>query len=401
MDSKLREQFPVFAKNPELVYLDSAATTHKPQSVINALHQFYAEENGTVHRAVYRGAALASARYERARETVQRFLNAAHVDEIVFTRGTTDALNLVALSWGRSQLKKGDEIVVPEGEHHSNLVPWQMLAEVTGAKIVWVPMMPDGSADVASHITPRTKLVAVAHVSNVTGVVQPIRDIVQRAHAVGAVVVVDGAQSASHLTVDVQALGADFYAFSGHKCYGPTGIGVLYGRRELLAAMPPVEGGGDMIERVTLERTTYAPPPLRFEAGTPMIGGVIGLAAALEFVESVGREQIVAHEAKLGSALRRSLQSLEGVRLLGTANPHAPMATFVVQGVHPLDLATLLDVQGFAVRSGHLCAQPAMRKFGVEAAARASVGVYNTLEDVERFIAALQRVAAKLVKKNL
>lgn len=396
MDSKLREQFPIFAKCPELVYLDSAATTHKPQRVINALHQFYAEENATVHRAVYRGAALASARYERSRETVQHFLNAANVDEIVFTRGTTDALNLVALSWGRSQLKKGDEIVVSEGEHHSNLVPWQMLAEHTGAKIVWVPMAFDGSADVAGHITPRTRLVAVAHVSNVTGVVQPIRKIAERAHAVGAVVVVDGAQSASHLSVDVQALDADFYAFSSHKCYGPTGIGVLYGRRELFAVMPPVEGGGDMIERVTLERTTYAPPPLRFEAGTPMIGGVIGLAAALEFVESIGRDAIAVLEAKLGAALRRGLERLEGVRLLGTANSHAPIATFVVEGTHPLDLATFLDVQGFAVRSGHLCAQPALRNFGVEAALRASVGVYNTLEDVERFLAALQSVIRKL-----
>ncbi len=396
MDSTLRKNFPIFDKNPHYVYLDSAATTHKPRSVIEALSRFYGEENATVHRAVYRGAVIASERYARARETVQRFLRAAHTDEIVFTRGTTASLNLVALSWGRTHLGPGDEIVVPEMEHHSNLVPWQMLAEHTGATIRWVPMEPGGTADVVGYITERTKLVALAHVSNVTGTVHPIRSVADKAHAVGAVVVVDGAQGPSHIPVDVQALGADFYAFSGHKCYGPTGIGILYGKRALLAAMPPIEGGGDMIEHVTLEKTTYAAPPLRFEAGTPIIGSAIGLAAALEFIESIGREKIAAFEAGLGGRLREGLQSVEGLRILGTAPKHAALATFVVDGVHPLDLATLLDLSGFAIRSGHLCAQPCLKKFGVEAAVRASLGVYNTLEEVERFVEALRRVVRKL-----
>ncbi len=391
-----RDEFPIFAKHPELVYLDSAATTHKPRAVVDELHRFYTEEYATVHRTVYRGAVAATEKYHEARELVQRFVRAARVEEIVFTRGTTEALNLVAQSWGKTFLRPGDEIVVSEGEHHSNLVPWQMLAETTGATIRWAQLRDDGTIDF-SCIGPRTRLVAVAHVSNVTGTVHPIQDIARQAHAVGAIVVVDGAQGPSHLPVNIQALDCDFYAFSGHKCYGPTGIGVLYGKHHLLEQMPPVNGGGDMIAQVTLEKTTFALPPLRFEAGTPLIGPVIGLKPALDFIESIGIETIAAHEHKLHQALEQGLKTIDGLRFIGTAKHKAPITTFHIDGVHPLDLATLLDLSHIAIRSGHLCAQPCLRRFGLEAAARASLGIYNTMHDVERFVDAVQKVVHQLV----
>jgi len=391
-----RDEFPIFDKHPELVYLDSAATTHKPRSVIEALSRFYAEEYATVHRTVYRGAVAATEKYHETREAVRKFVGAERVEEIVFTRGTTESLNLVAQSWGKTFLRAGDEIVVSEGEHHSNLVPWQMLAESTGAVIRWAKIRDDGTIDF-SCINARTKLVAVAHVSNVTGTIHPIADIVRQAHAVGAIVVVDGAQGPSHLPVNVQALDCDFYAFSGHKCYGPTGIGILYGKHSWLEQMPPVHGGGDMIAKVTLEKTTFAAPPLRFEAGTPLIGPVIALKSALDFIESIGIETIAQHEQKLHRALEQGLKTIDGLRFIGSAKHKAPITTFTIDGIHPLDLATLLDLSHIAIRSGHLCAQPCLRRFGLETAARASLGVYNTMHDVERFIDAMHAVTKQLI----
>lgn len=386
----MRSEFPIFTKHPELIYFDSAATAHKPAPVIEAMRRFYAEDYATVHRSIYRSSLIATEQYNGARETVRRFVNAKSIDEIIFTRGTTDSINLVALSWG-SHLKPGDEILVSEMEHHSNLVPWQMLAKKSGASLRWIPMKEDGTLDLEGAIRPGVKLVAIGHISNVTGTVNPIAEIVRWAHKVGAVVVVDGAQAAPHQMIDVQALGCDFYAFSGHKCYGPTGIGVLYGKKALLDAMPPVMGGGDMIETVTLEQTTFARPPLRFEAGTPIIDGVIGLKSALEWMESIGVSKIASQEIALREHLEKNLQTVEGLRIVGTAPKKGPLCTFSIDGVHPLDLASWLDIKNIAIRSGHLCAQPTLRKFGLTAAARVSFGVYNTIEEVDRFCDVLRK----------
>jgi cysteine desulfurase/selenocysteine lyase len=386
----MRSEFPIFTKHPELIYLDSAATAHKPACVIEALRRFYAEDYATVHRSIYRSSLIATEQYNGARETVRRFVNARSADEIIFTRGTTDSINLVALSWG-SQIKSGDEILVSEMEHHSNLVPWQMLAKKTGARLRWIPMKADGVLDLEGAIRPGVKLVAIGHISNVTGTVNPIAEIVRWAHKVGAVVVVDGAQAAPHQEIDVQALDCDFYAFSGHKCYGPTGIGVLYGKKALLDNMPPAMGGGDMIETVTLEQTTFARPPLRFEAGTPIIAGVIGLKSALEWMESIGLLKIAMQETALRQHLEKNLQTIDGLRILGTAPKKGPLCTFAIDGVHPLDLASWLDIKNIAIRSGHLCAQPTLRKFGLTAAARVSFGVYNTIEEVDLFCDVLRK----------
>lgn len=391
-----RDAFPFFRSHPDLIYLDSAATTHKPDCVIEALSHFYAHEYATVHRAIYRPSLKATEKYQEARQTVASFIHAASVEEIVFTRGTTDALNLVAQSYGRSFLKPGDEILVSQMEHHSNIVPWQMVAEQTGAKLKWIPIDATGVLQWKGTITPQTRLVAVAHVSNVTGTVNPIEAISQAAHAVQAVVVVDGAQAAPHMQVDVQKLGADFYAFSGHKCYGPTGVGVLYGKKELLLKMPPIQGGGDMIEEVTFEQSTYQLPPLRFEAGTPLIGPVIALKTALDFIEEIGRPHIAAYEKALLEQATLALQKIEGLQILGTASEKGPLLTFTLEGIHPLDIATLLDLKQIAIRSGHLCAQPVLRLFGVSSVARASFGIYNTPEEVDRFAADLQSIVRQL-----
>lgn len=392
----MREKFPIFSHQPDLIYLDSAATAHKPQSVIDALSQFYAAEYATVHRAIYRPSLAATDRYNETRETVRRFLNAADASEIIFTRGTTDALNLVAASYARTFLKKGDEILISTVEHHSNIVPWQMAAEQTGAALKYIQVDERGVLLWENAISPNTKIVALAHVSNVTGTINPIGDIARAAHAAGAILVVDGAQGAPHMTIDVQKLGCDFYAFSGHKCYGPTGIGVLYGKKELLEQMPPIQGGGDMIMRVDLNKTTYAAPPLRFEAGTPLIGGVIVLKSALDFIEGIGREKIALHEDALLRHATEKLSSIPNLRILGTAPEKGPIITFHIEGVHPLDLATFLDLKHIAIRSGHLCAQPAMRAFGLESAARASFGIYNTLEEVDRFCEAVKNASESL-----
>lgn len=394
----MREQFPIFRQRPDWVYLDSAATAQKPQTVIDALSQFYASEYATVHRAVYRHSLKATEQYNETREAVRRFLNASHAEEIVFTRGTTDAINLVAMSYGRTFLKAGDEILISQMEHHSNIVPWQMAAKAIGATLRWIPLDETGALLWEGMITPRTRIIAIAHVSNVTGTINPIAEIAKAAKLHGAIVVVDGAQATPHLRVDVQQLGCDFYAFSGHKCYGPTGIGVLFGKQELLEKMPPIQGGGDMIERVELEKTTYAAPPLRFEAGTPVIGSAIALKSALQFIEKVGRERIAKHETALLRHAERLLADLPGIRILGTSPDKGPILTFHIEGVHPLDLATFLDLSNISIRSGHLCAQPLLRFFGLESASRASFAIYNTMEEVDRFAEQVRRAAKKLLK---
>jgi cysteine desulfurase/selenocysteine lyase len=393
----VRDQFPIFSKDPNLVYLDSAATAQKPRRVIDRLTRFYSDENANIHRGVYGLSAEATAMYDRARASVARFIGAALPGEVIFTRGTTEGINLVAQAWGRSTVKAGDEILVTEMEHHSNFVPWQMLAQATGAVLRMAPVTDAGELDMgamARLVTPRTRIVAVTHLSNVLGTVNPIRQIADLAHASGALVLVDGAQSVAHGAVDVQALGCDFFAFSGHKVYGPTGIGVLYGRRELLDEMPPWQGGGGMIGAVSLEGTTWADAPMKFEAGTPPIAEAIGLAEAIAFMESVGTEAIMTHEAELLALATERLAAIPGVRLIGTAANRASVISFTLEGVHPHDLGTILDEGGVAIRAGHHCAQPLMRRFGVPATARASFSVYNTPEDVEALGRGVERARA-------
>lgn len=386
----MRNKFPIFSAHPELIYLDSAATAHKPQCVIDALTRFYAEDYATVHRAIYRASLKATEQYNDTRATAARFLNAQCPEEIVFTRGTTEAINLIAQSYGATFLKSGDEVLISEMEHHSNIVPWQMIAKQTGAAVRWIPMDARGVLQWEGMITPKTKIVSLAHISNVTGTINPIAEICRAAHTVGAKMVVDGAQAAPHLPIDVQALNCDFYAFSGHKCYGPTGIGVLYGKKELLEVMPPIQGGGDMIERVDLAGTTYQMPPLRFEAGTPLIAEVIALKAALEFIEENRKADTL-----LSYAAAR-LEEIPGLKILGAAPQKGPIITFHIEGIHPLDLATLLDLKNIAIRSGHLCAQPLLRKFGLTAAARVSFGIYNTEEEIDLFADVLTEISASL-----
>lgn len=385
----MRDEFPIFQAHPEYIYLDSAATAQKPRCVIDSLTKFYAEDYATVHRAIYQRAVRASEQYHETRLVAARFLN-AQPDEIVFTRGTTDAINLVAASWGRTFLKPGDEILISEMEHHSNFVPWQIVAKQTGAILRLIPIDERGVLQWKGWITPRTKIVALAHVSNVTGTINPIAEIGLAAHAVGAKFLVDGAQAAPHIKIDVKDLNCDFYAFSGHKCYGPTGVGVLYGKRELLEAMPPIQGGGDMIEHVEVDHTTYQAPPLRFEAGTPIIGSVIALKAALEFVEQHRQPDLLLPLAT------EQLLKIPNLKIIGTAPEKGPIITFHIEGIHPLDLATLLDGENIAIRSGHLCAQPLLRKFGLTSAARASFGIYNTIEEVDLFVDAITSVLAKI-----
>ncbi len=385
----LREEFPIFSHQPELIFLDNAATSHKPRSVIEALSHFYAAEYATVHRTVYRSSLGASEKYRAAREAACRFLHAKQAEEIVFTRGTTDALNLVAASFAPTILRPGDEILVSHMEHHSNLVPWQMAAQKTGATLRFIPIDERGVLLWEGQIGAKTKIVALAHISNVTGTKNPIHAIARAAHKAGAVFVVDGAQAPSHIPVDVQEIDCDFYAFSGHKCYGRTGIGILYGKKEWLEAMPPLQGGGDMIARVDFASSTYAAPPLRFEAGTPLIGAAIVLKTALDFITDVGFEAIQAHEEFLLSYAMEKMKRVEGLKILGQAPEKGPILTFTLEGIHPLDLATFLDVKNIAIRSGHLCAQPLLRFFGVDAAARASFALYNTQEEIDLFCEAL------------
>ncbi|HEX2187747.1 MAG TPA: cysteine desulfurase [Longimicrobiaceae bacterium] len=395
---RVRAEFPILDQEVNghpLVYLDNAASTQKPLAVIDAISRFYRRDNANVHRGLHELSNRATEAYEGARVRVARFLGIADEAELVWTRGTTEALNLVAWAWGTASLRAGDEILLTVLEHHSNLVPWQLLAGRTGARLRFIPIDGEGRLDLSSLddlLTERTKLVSVGHVSNALGTVNPVREIAARARALGALVVVDGAQSAPHLPVDVPSLGADLYAFSGHKMCGPTGIGGLWGRREVLEAMPPFHGGGDMIDVVELERCTYAPLPNRFEAGTPNIAGAVGMGAAVDFLAGVGREAILAHErALLAYALER-MAGVPDLRVYGPRDPaeRSGVVSFTLADVHPHDLATILDAQGVAIRAGHHCAQPLMRCLGVSSTARASFYLYNTRADVDRLVDALQ-----------
>jgi|TARA_R100000501_G_scaffold5804_1_gene12875 cysteine desulfurase/selenocysteine lyase len=387
-----RADFPGLA--PGWSYLDSAATAQKPGVVIDAITRAYGEEYATVHRGVYARSATMTERYEAARERVARFINAPQASECVFVRGATEAINLVAYSWGSANVGRGDRILISALEHHSNIVPWQLLAERVGAHIDVAPLTADRRIDadaLADLVTERTKIVAVTHVSNVLGGITDLKPIADAAHAVGAKLLVDGCQAAPRLPVDVQALDADFYTFSGHKLYGPTGIGVLWARGDILQAMPPYQGGGSMIEEVTFEGSTFAPPPGRFEAGTPHIVGAVGLHAAIDYVDSIGLDVIDAHERSL------ALQAREALRAINSLTLHGPddgtgIVSFTMQGVHPHDIATILDEEQVAIRAGHHCCQPLMRVLGVPATARASFGIYSGPEDVEKLVAGLERV---------
>jgi cysteine desulfurase/selenocysteine lyase len=393
----LRKDFPILAgtmRGRPLVYLDSAATAQKPRAVIDAMDRFYSHDYASVHRGVYQLAERATLAYEDARVRVARFLRARDPREVVFVRGATEAINLVAASFGRAHVGPGDEIVVTEMEHHSNIVPWQLLCEERGARLVVAPIDDRGVLRIdalAERLSPRTRIVALAHVSNVLGTVNPVREVADLAHARGAVLVVDGAQAAPHLAVDVQRLGCDFYVFSGHKLYGPTGIGVLWGRAEILEAMPPWQSGGSMIASVHFEKTRFAGVPQRFEAGTPHAAGAIGLAAAIDYLEAIGLDRVAARDAQLLALAHERLGRLAGLRILGEAPHKLAVVSFVLDRVHPHDVATILDQEGIAVRAGHHCAQPLMERFGVPATARASFGIYNTEQEIDALARGLER----------
>ncbi len=395
--ARVREDFPLLAREVHgrpLAYLDNAATTQKPRSVLDAVSGCCRDYYANVGRGIHTLSVEATEARERARGTVQRFLHAESPDEVVFVRGTTEAINLVAQSYGR-RFAPGDEVIVTALEHHSNLVPWQMLRDERGVTLRVVPVDDRGELrldELERLLSGRTRLVAVAHVSNALGTLNPVREIVDLAHRRGAVVLVDGAQGAPHLGVDVRRLGCDFYAFSGHKVYGPSGIGVLWGRAPLLAGMPPVQGGGGMVLSVTLEETLYAPPPHRFEAGTPSIEGAIGLGAALDYLMALGLPAVARWEQELLRYATGRLEEVPGLRILGTAPAKAALISFVLDGVHPHDVATILDCEGVAVRAGHHCAQPVHQRFGVAASTRASFGLYNTLGEVDALAAGLRRV---------
>ncbi len=394
----LRGQFPILQRQVNgrpLVYLDSAASAQMPLPVLAAVDHYHRELHSNVHRGVHTLSQQATAAFEGSREKVRAFINARSVREIVFVRGTTEAINLVAQSWGRQNLRAGDEILITHLEHHANIVPWQLLCQTAGARLVAAPLNARGEVELEALqklISARTRLIAVAHVSNALGTVLPVRDIVQLAHARGIPVLLDGAQAIAHEAVDVQALDCDFYAFSGHKLYGPTGIGVLYAREALLRQMPPWQAGGDMILTVSIDRSTWNDLPWKFEAGTPNISGAIGLGAAIDFVESVGRPVIAAHERALAVRASAQLQELPGLRLIGTAQHKAAVVSFTMDGIHPHDIGTILDTEAVAIRTGHHCAMPVMEYYNLPATARASFGCYNSASDVERLIAAVARV---------
>ncbi len=395
---RIRADFPILQIRPRgrpLVYLDSAATSQKPRQVIDALRRYYEEENGNIHRGVHYLSELATLRYDETREATRRFLNAESVNEVVFTRNTTEGINLVASSFGQAFVRAGDEIVVSLMEHHSNIVPWQLLCERSGAVLRAVPVTDTGELDLGafeSLLGPRTRLVALTWVSNSLGTVNPVERIVAIAHARGIPVLLDGAQAAPHLAIDVRAVGCDFLAFSGHKMLGPTGVGVLYARGDWFDRLPPYQGGGDMIDTVTIEKTTYAKAPSRFEAGTPDIGSVVAFRAAIEYLERTGLDAIQRHEHALVAEATAQVGALPGVRLVGTAPGKAGVLSFTMEGVHPHDIATILDQHGIAIRAGHHCTQPLMQRFGCGATARASFYLYNTMDEVNALVAGLHRV---------
>ncbi|MFZ0980493.1 MAG: cysteine desulfurase [Candidatus Acidiferrales bacterium] len=395
---RVRADFPILAQKVHgkpLVYLDNAATSQKPRAVIDAISGYYEGTNANIHRAVHHLSERATEVYEAARETAQNFINAPSLSEIIFVRGTTEGINLVAQTYGRAQIHAGDEVVVTDMEHHSDIVPWQLLCEDRGAKLRVVPINDRGELileEYAKLLGPKTKLVCVTHVSNALGTINPVRQIVEMAHSHGIPVLVDGAQAVPHLKVDVQALDCDFYSFSGHKVYGPTGIGVLYGKKALLEAMPPYQGGGDMILSVTFEKTTYNRLPYKFEAGTPDIAGVIGLGAALEYVGGLGIENIGAYEHDLLDYATAAVSKIPGLKIIGTAREKAGVLSFTLENIHPHDIGTILDREGIAIRTGHHCSQPVMKRFGVDSTARASFAMYNTKQEVDALVRGIEKV---------
>ena len=395
---RVRAEFPILAQEVNgrpLVYLDNGATSQKPQRVIDAIRRYYESDNANVHRGLHALSERATNAYEGARDTVRAFLNASDRREIVFVRGATEGLNLVAQSWARPRLGPGDDVVITTMEHHSNIVPWQIVCRQTGARLRVAPIHDSGELDMEAFtnlVSERTRIVAVAHVSNALGTVNPVAEIVETAHAAGAVVVLDGAQATAHGVVDVRALGCDFYVLSSHKCYGPTGMGVLFGRADLLEETEPYQGGGDMIRTVSFEESTWNDLPYKFEAGTPHIAGAIGLGAAVEFMTELGLDAIAAHEHDVLEYATEALDEMDGIRIIGTAREKAGIVSFVVQGVHPHDVGTIVDRHGVAIRAGHHCAMPLMRRYGVAATSRASLALYNTRADIDALVESLRKV---------
>ncbi|MFY9180218.1 MAG: cysteine desulfurase [Venatoribacter sp.] len=399
----LRTDFPTLhqqVNGKPLIYLDNGATTQKPQAVLDALFSFYKNYNSNVHRGAHTLSDKATVAYENARVTVQKFINAQSSNEIVWTRGTTESINLVASTWGRTNLKQGDRILVTAMEHHSNIVPWQIIAEEKGAEVIPIPVFKNGELDMKAYealLTEQVKLVAVVHVSNALGTINPVKSMIEKAHAIGAKVLVDGAQAVAHFPVNVQELNADFYAFSGHKLFGPTGIGVLYGKEALLNAMPPYQGGGEMIERVSFAGTTFNGLPFKFEAGTPNIAGAIGLAAAMDYLNNLDRAAISEHEHRLIARAHELAKQIGGVQIIGEAANKASVFSFLLEGAHPADVGTLLDQQGIAVRTGHHCAMPIMDQFDIPGTARASFTFYNTLEEVDALFKGIEKAKTFLL----
>ncbi len=395
---KHRKDFPLLTQKvygKPLVYLDNAATTQKPQSVIDTINQYYSKENANIHRGIHYLSQQATDAYDDARVAIQKFLNAKGSQEIIFVRGATEGINLVAQSYGRTFLKTGDEIIITAMEHHSNIVPWQILCEQIGAKLRIAPMNNAGELLLGEYeklLSKKTKFVSVSHISNALGTINPVKQLIKMAHNVGALVLIDGAQSAPHIPVDVQELDCDFFVFSGHKIFGPTGIGVLYGKNELLEKMPPYQGGGDMISSVTFEKTTYNKLPFKFEAGTPHISGVIGLGTAINYVSKIGLEKIAAYEHKLLIYATEALSEIKGLRIIGTAKEKASIVSFVLEDIHAHDIGTILDQAGIAIRAGHHCAMPIMERFNIPATARASFAFYNTREEIDRLVEGIHNV---------
>jgi len=398
----IRKEFPILQREMNgkpLVFLDSAASSQKPRAVIEALDHYYEHLNANVHRGVYQLSQEATNAHEHGREVARRFINAASTKEILFTRGTTEGINLVAQCYGRKYLSAGDEILISAMEHHSNIVPWQMVAEQTGAKLTVIPVTEKGELDMeAFHqlLNKRTKIVSIVHVSNTLGTINPVKEIIDAAHAIDVPVLVDGAQATPHMRADVQALDADFYVFSGHKIFGPTGIGLLYGKEAWLEAMPPYHGGGEMIKTVTFEKTTYNELPFKYEAGTPDISGSIAMGVAMDYIDAIGYEAIQRHEQDLLDYATGQLNNIQGIRFIGEAEQKASVISFLIDGTHPYDVGTLLDKLGIAVRTGHHCTQPLMDQYGIPGTVRASFAVYNNREDVDRLVAGVERAARML-----
>lgn len=399
--SAIRQQFPILhqqVNGKPLVYFDNAATNQKPESVINALNAYYSGYNANIHRGIHALAEKATEAYEDTRKAVQEFIGAREAEEVIFTKGTTEGINLVAATWGWMAIQAGDEIIISTMEHHSNIVPWQMLCEEKGAKLRVIPISEKGEIiweEFEKLLNPKTKLVSLVHASNALGTINPVQKVIKAAHAMGAKVLIDGAQASAHLAIDVHALNVDFYVFSAHKLYGPTGVGILYGKRALLEAMPPYQGGGEMIAEVSFEKTTYNVIPYKFEAGTPNIADVVALKAAISFVNQYGKSAIAAHEEALLQYATEKIGAIEGIRLVGTAANKVSVLSFVLEGMHPFDVGMMLDAKGIAVRTGHHCTQPLMKRLGLEGTIRASFAIYNTFEEIDTLVAALKDLAAK------